>query len=366
MNSKSINKRNASLDILRIVSMFLIIMIHFQGKTGWLRASDAVGLNSDWWLRWWILSFCNISVNCYVMLSGYFLINSKFRLSKVITLWLKVFFWSVFIWGICVFVFKDDVGIRQSLSAFLPISTYEYWFITNYIALYLFSPFINKLLLCLTRNQHRSLIIVSVVLFSIWTTIFGDVFNGHDGCNLLWFCTLYSIAAYIRLYGNDMVSKSKYIYLVTPFAVSVLYILIRYVCILLDHPGTSERFLPYASITCLIASYSFFRYFTLINVHPVKPISAIISFLSTTSLGVYLIHEHPLARPYLWSFVEDYIDGSSQYYIYYFSEMIITCLLIYMVCSLAEYLRIVMFTRVEKSKLVENISILIQSKIYKD
>ena len=83
-----------------------------------------------------------------------------------------------------------------------PISTRKYWFLTVYIALYLLAPFINKLINALSQRQHHSLIVLSIVLFSIMPSVIpyggedGIVgVNGIGGTILVWFVVLYIIAA---------------------------------------------------------------------------------------------------------------------------------------------------------------------------
>ena len=81
MEEKNRNKpvRNISLDLLRILSMLLIILMHSIIHTGVLEASSKAGIGTFVLVRF-LYMLTQISVNCYVMLSGYFLVRSRFRL----------------------------------------------------------------------------------------------------------------------------------------------------------------------------------------------------------------------------------------------------------------------------------------------
>ena len=82
--------RNVSLDILRILCMFLIVlghaMIHGQ-------VLDAVAANSpNYFLLHVLRAFLSVHVNCFVLISGYFLCTHEFRIRKFFSLWGQAFF----------------------------------------------------------------------------------------------------------------------------------------------------------------------------------------------------------------------------------------------------------------------------------
>ncbi len=65
--------------------MMMVIVLHYivKGKiTQKLSVDDSV-TNHIWWL---IQSFCNVAVNVYVLISGYFLVDSQFKISKLVKL----------------------------------------------------------------------------------------------------------------------------------------------------------------------------------------------------------------------------------------------------------------------------------------
>ena len=82
-------ERLYNLDFLRIVAMLMIVTLHFLGKGGVL---GVAAMSSRYNLAWAIEEVCIVAVNCYVLISGYFLIKSRFRLSRLITLSFQVLF----------------------------------------------------------------------------------------------------------------------------------------------------------------------------------------------------------------------------------------------------------------------------------
>lgn len=73
----SLKIRNSNLELLRIVSMILIIMHHYAVHGGFDLLNTELDLNRIWIQ---ILSIGGkIGVNCFVLITGYFMINSKFK-----------------------------------------------------------------------------------------------------------------------------------------------------------------------------------------------------------------------------------------------------------------------------------------------
>ena len=86
--SSSVSPRSANLELLRIVAMIMIVLIHIFGKADLLHAPALSGANRQ---GFWVLeTLCIVAVNCYVLISGYFLSRSTFRLGKYLRLWSPV------------------------------------------------------------------------------------------------------------------------------------------------------------------------------------------------------------------------------------------------------------------------------------
>ena len=67
-------KRQANFELMRIAAMLMIISLHYLVKGGaavsfpFSAKENPVGV-----LAWLIEAFCIVAVNCYVLLSGFFL-----------------------------------------------------------------------------------------------------------------------------------------------------------------------------------------------------------------------------------------------------------------------------------------------------
>jgi len=86
-------KRNYGIDMLKICSMIMILILHILSKTNLLTNVSPFSLN---YCFVWILEItCFCSVNCYAMISGYNMWNKNNNISKAINLWFQVMFYSL-------------------------------------------------------------------------------------------------------------------------------------------------------------------------------------------------------------------------------------------------------------------------------
>ena len=69
-------KRLVNFELLRIVAMMMVIALHYisRGLAVEKLSVDNSLSNCLWWL---ILAVCNVAVNAYVLISGYFLVDSE-------------------------------------------------------------------------------------------------------------------------------------------------------------------------------------------------------------------------------------------------------------------------------------------------
>lgn len=367
------SERNLSIEVLRILAMMGIILIHVQTKTGWLNQFE-VG-KPGWGVSWGIHAVCMTSVNLYVLISGYFLSRSKVSFKKVLVLWTSAFTWGLVVavidWANNGFWITPDYLV----GLIFPISTRKYWFLTVYIALYLLAPFINKLINALSQRQHHSLIVLSIVLFSIMPSVIpyggedGIVgVNGIGGTNLVWFVVLYIIAAYIRKYSQQKTGVAIVKYPAVSAIAIACILVFQWVTKCLDERvgfggSYGTWFYNYSSILSLIASLGFFKLVlsTRMNETPWK--KKVIFFLAQGTLGIYLFHEAPRMRLMLWPFVEQ----MNQLYlsrIAYPVKILVISSAIFIFGCVAEHCRIYVFRWMVSNRLVVMISSRIDNYLY--
>ena len=137
-------ERKSNFELLRIITMIIIICGHICAQTavGELKPSDGI----NYYFMMFVGNGGRLVINCFVMIGAYFLSDTGFKARRVIDLWLEIFFYSVIIEAIC-YIFKiGDYNITWLVQSFFPIMGRPVWFGAEYICMLLLSPFMNRLL----------------------------------------------------------------------------------------------------------------------------------------------------------------------------------------------------------------------------
>lgn len=356
--------RQANLEILRIVSMMMIICIHILVHGDVL---DAVTAHSGQQLVVGAIhSLCLISVNCYVLISGYFLITSKFRIKKLLIMIGEVFFYSVLFFIIFSATSGNELkmNFKSYLTVFLPTFMREYWFVTNYVALYIFAPFLNKGINALSKRQHLAMLAVLFFLLVIWRNVFflGDAVYTGGGNSFAWFCYLYAVAAYFRLHYVPSFKPLKCfliflgVTVITPLCDLILYLLpadaINGFCGKDFMKSARSMLFHYDSIIVFLSSVALLVFFINVRVKNQR-INRLVLFFSPCTFGVYLIHDNPFVRKWLWNL----IDPTQYLYSYpvMFLSFICIVLVVFTVCALLEKVRATAFKPINNSKWLDSI-----------
>lgn len=300
-------KRQANFELLRIVAMLMIISLHYLVKGGaatpfpFAAKEYPAGV-----LAWLIESFCIVAVNCYVLISGYFCVESAWKPGRVVSLLGQVLFYSLLIPVILLLtgvVSVSDLGIYDWIGFVLPFGTEHYWFATAYLVLYLFAPFLSAGIRKLQKRELQILLALLVAFFSLEKTIVPvSLATDRYGYDFGWFLCLFVIAGYIRLYGISWLEKRANA--VGLYAISCLGIWMLSLCAntlgaqmdalahYADMPYT------YNHLLCLTGAVSLFYVFKNFSIREGRA-ADVIRLLTPCTFGVYLLHEHILVR-YRW------------------------------------------------------------------
>ena len=155
--TQGVKARQQNLDELRALAMMMVVVLHFLGKGNLLGDVTAGSMGSVGIAAWVLEAFCIVAVNCYMLLSGYFLCQADFKLSRLFRLYLQLWMYSAgvgLLAAVTGFVPASEVDTHYYLSLLFPVSMGHYWFMTAYIYLYILLPFIGKTL----RKDRKSVV----------------------------------------------------------------------------------------------------------------------------------------------------------------------------------------------------------------
>jgi surface polysaccharide O-acyltransferase-like enzyme len=338
--------RYMNFELLRIISMIMVVALHYMQFGGALEQNTFEGVN--WIFTWTIEALSIVAVNCYVLLSGYFLVKSKFKLKKLMQIWLQVLFYSLGIYIIFLGVGMVNFNIKDLIKSCLPVLFNQYWFATVYIAMYIFSPFLNTAIYALSKKQMRNLLIILFVMFSVWPTIlpFGTSLDKTGGYSIIQFIFLYFIASYIRLHWDFNIKRRYFIGLY--LLITLFVVISKVILTVIGFNYLSGMLYAYNSVTIVLSSVSLFLFFRSISIKNVI-INKIISSISGLTFGVYLIHINPLINSILYkNILHTELFWNTKLFIPVSIGLILE---VFIVCMLIDAIRKRIFMIIENSKI---------------
>lgn len=298
-------KRQANLELLRCIAMMMVVVLHFLGKGELLDTFSDGKVTAFGVIGWLMEGFCAVAVNLYMLLTGYFLCESRFKPSRMLSLLLQLWTYSVGIGLLgAAFGLNGDtpVDTHYLLTLLFPVSMEHYWFLTAYVYMMLFSPLLCAGVRALTQATHQVTILLLLVFFSLGKSVLPVRFEMDAfGYDCIWYMVVFLIAAYIRKYGIPRLEKKTrgvLLYLVCSLLISALSIGVRLATAATGRFELSwNMFLHYNHILSLLAAVGLFTVFLRIRVE--GSMAKVVLRISPYCLGVYLLHENIGVR-YAW------------------------------------------------------------------
>lgn len=288
MEQTSLQERNPGLDLLRSLSMLMVVVLHLLGRGGVMAA--VVPFTAHYWAVWLLETAAYCAVDCYALLSGYLLVRSRCRPSGLIGLWMQVFCYSAGITALFA-VFYEPVSLTRFLKSCLPVLFTQYWYFTAYFAVYCLAPFFNKLIAALSQEGLRRLLWTGFVLLSLLPTLTGaDAFVTGEGYSFLWLAALYFGGAYLRLYPPQKRPSRVYLALYG-LCVAALLAFRLGADLLTGTAVYSGWLLAYPSPLVVGAAVCLFQCCRELSLS--SPLRHIIARCAPASFGVYLLHAQP-------------------------------------------------------------------------
>jgi len=292
--------RDSNLELLRIVSMLLIVFHHFGAHGGLNIPYDLSNGNLFWYAL--MIMVGKIGVSAFVLISGYCLVNKEgpyFNWKKILRFWWQVFFYAMGCFLLFGFLGKANFASREEWhGAFFPIIFRRWWFVTTYFVLSLIYPFINKALVSIGKRAYQTLVIIMVVIWSIIPSLTGKPMESNF---MIWMFALYVIGGYLKMYGLNPRFK-WWFYLIMCLLFSGLTYLTFAAAVVPGFPkidwfaAQPFLFFSFSSILAFLVALNLFMLFASINIGQIKWINV----MASATFGIYLIHDNAYVSAWLW------------------------------------------------------------------
>lgn len=275
--------REYAFDILRVISMIMVIIIHIANV--YCRSFGMISTKS-YLISLIFNTICRVSVPIFFMISGSLLLDRSFNKEKYLKRVLKYVILIV-VWDIIYLVWEYFyLGITYDKLYMLVIDPYRahLWFLYTILVLYTIQPLL-KLIMDKSNN------VVKIILLTVWIILsLASMINPY----VAKFFTIFSYIGYfiIGKYLYDFIKK----YDLRKYNISLVLIMI--ICFSISiwmNYSLSIKLnqfynLFFAYRTPFIMISSFALYVLIISNYRKDSLNKFITGLSDLSLGVYLIH----------------------------------------------------------------------------
>lgn len=329
--------RDSNLELLRIVSMLMIIMLHYFSMG--LGLENVTSYDKNYLMFAALYSLSVVGVNCFVLTTGYYSINSvSIKTRKILNLIIQVAFWGIVLYIISFLYNGGSLEVKEIVKKAVPYFFDLRWFVRTYIILLFFIPFINRLLKGLSRKSFLMLIMIYVVIFSVWYSFLPGSPTLDNGYGIINFILLYMVGSYIRMNRGHI---NKWICL--------LCYLVSVVCIIISsYTFLQSRCWGYSYIFVITGSIALFLFFENLNIGSLR----LVNFMGKYAFGVYLIHSDMHFADILWR------DNIKMWYgtTLFIPKIVGMIIFIYCVCVMLDFIREKLFS-ISVDKVLEKMKI---------
>lgn len=134
-------ERESNIELLRIVSMLMVVLVHIDGASlGLPQALTVAATARDVW-QLAVEALVIIGVNCFTLISGYF--GIRLRVRTALGYLFQCIFYAVAMATLAWIIRPDKVGADIWLQSWMVLTHTDLWYVPAYFLLMLLSPLIN-------------------------------------------------------------------------------------------------------------------------------------------------------------------------------------------------------------------------------
>ena len=239
-----------------------------------------------------------VGINCFVLITGYFMCQSNITVKKFLKLVLEWQFYKYVILAIFTLTGYQTFTVKEMIKSLIPFRSLTDGFTSCYIVFFLFIPFLNLLIHAMNEKQHRWLLFLSLSVFSVLASIPGISVGSSY---VFWFMNLYLVSSYIRLYPIPLFENTRFWGWMSLLAIVCSYASVIAMAWIQDTFGLIFGYYFFFAdsnkITALAVALCFFLFFKnwKLKYNP------IINTIAASTFGVLCIHTHSdTMRQWLW------------------------------------------------------------------
>lgn len=122
---EAVKKRDSNIELFRIIAMLLIVAHHYVVNSG---ITQIIAEPPYTWHTYFLYLFGmwgKIGINCFVLITGYFMCTADISLRKFLRLLLEIWFYNIVIYAAFVISGYEPVSFSGIYAALLPKATHD-------------------------------------------------------------------------------------------------------------------------------------------------------------------------------------------------------------------------------------------------
>lgn len=329
--------RSSNIELFRIITMLIIVAHHYVVNSGLLSIVEAKETLN--YKDIFLLLFGGggkIGINCFVLITGYFMCTSNITVKKYSKLIGERYFYCIAIWLIFIVSGYEAFSMKTFMKVLFPFFSVTTNFTGCFLLFYLFIPFINCLINAMNEKEH--LILLGLCLF-VYTFLPSFVKADVSFNYVTWFIILYFLSSYIRLYPKKWFNRQKL--WIALASVSLLMSWMSVVVLAYVGKKIGKIGIEYFEVSdsnkvlAVVTAVSMFMFFRNLKIKQNKFINTV----AASTFGVLLIHANSdTMRSFLWG---DVLKNTSFYNSpYLIVHAIISVIGVYSICTIIDWCRI--------------------------
>lgn len=328
-------QRNSSIEMLRIIAMFMILMSHFIGHNGYDVLKLPLGPERIFF-QLVMRSGGAIGVVIFFSISAWFFLDReqtiKSNLKRVWIMERELLFWSLILVTFYLVFDRADLGMKLMVKSVMPLSMGVWWYATAYAIFLALLPFLSKGLKALGREYHLKLAATVLVIWGL-TSFIPEMIGINDG--FLGFIYLFILISAYKWYMKPFTTKQVWLMTGIGLGFFLLYTAASATLSLLGHDMgifiTGSWKLP-----VIMVGFGMFLLFDRVTFH-----SRVINRIAQSAFAVYLITDYAASEKLLWVRLFNLQNLYQQPLA--ILQILSILLAIYAVCTLLDFIRQALF-----------------------
>ena len=312
--------RQSNFELLRIVSMFAILLSHVLIHG--FKEIDNFEQTDNYFFHQLVNSFLMIHVNLFLLISGYWGIRLKW--SGFYNLFKKCFFYSAIIYLVWTISNQESVNLHDFLGrASFIYKKNPWWFVYVYIQLYALSPVLNVVINNVSQKQYIKILCLLLFVNCIIGGLLKSDFN-PNGFTVHHFILMYFVGGYLRRYDIFQSFSSK--------RLLILYVITSLIIFgigLMPYRLWAGYVNPFVILGAVLVFLVFKR---------IKIRSRVINWIAASAFSVYLIHDEDTIMRGLMPNIGNVVYSYTNSFFVYFPILIIIALIIFVMAVLIDKL----------------------------